>query len=541
VPTGSWTAAVDTGMFNDSYGNIGPMSSIVKTFTVYPTNVTITQLTLGQNTLQRTQTETFSFPANYITGPAVQTGSAKIRLTESDGTTFYFVTATYNSTSGLYQTNSKMPASAETGVWVASIDTGNFNDSYGNGGPTSSVVRGFTVQLASLTMKLSISNQTYGVGQIVPIYATITYPDNSQFTNGTVIVSFALSGRGNQTGSLVSLSYVQGQSRWAGSYQIQSTDLSGLWIASVKATDMYGNTAMQTSSLIVSVPVTIPPSPSPSNNSLNLYWFILAALAIGGGSSGLVLLRKFNMTDQPFDTFFQYTGGAISPSTVLLIEGDAGAGTTTLSLQLIYHQLQSGKPAGLLTYDSFPTQILRNMQSFGWDVTNNTKNGTFKILDCYSALAGIENPTIRDPVDFTEISIRVSQLMENTGPGPYLLVLDSLSPIFNGVNAQTTINFLRVLSAKIKKAGGILVLTGSMGSTPESARPGLENLVDGVIELAILHKGGKHILRTLTVQRLADRKTLLVPGEFEIVSGKGIVFRKPRIPLKILMSKHQTN
>jgi KaiC/GvpD/RAD55 family RecA-like ATPase len=529
--TGNWSLAMDIGMFDDGYGNTGPTSRIVLFFIVYPTNVTITQVQVSQTSIQRTQTILYSFSAQYLNGLPVQTGSALVRVTESDGTTTFNVVAGYNSTNGLFQATSKIAANAQTGAWVASLDPGSFNDGYGNGGPSTSIVRGFTVQSATLNILVTVSNQTYTIGQVMPIYATVTYPDGTTVTSGTLTVTFSSSG--NRAGSQVTLVYVQGQSRWAGSYVVQSNDISGLWLATIKATDSNGNSGQQTASVIVSVPST----QGTGSQSINLYWFLVTAIAVGSGGSGLLLLRRFNMTQAPFDELFNLTGGEFSPSTSLMILGEtAGAGTTTLSLELIHRHLSSGKPAALIEYDGFPSETQRVMKSFGWDPTSHLQNGSFKVLDCYSALAGVEHPPIRDPLDFTEISIQVTQIIEEAKGGPILIVLDSLTPIFNGATPATTINFLRVLSAKVKASKGILILTGARGSIPIQVWSSLENLVDGMLMLGTTQKGGS-LIRTLTVSRLAGRKTSHVPAEFEIVAGKGIAFLRPRIPIRILMPK----
>jgi KaiC/GvpD/RAD55 family RecA-like ATPase len=535
IQTGSWLAAVDPGNFNDSWGNTGPEAAIIKAFTVWPTNVTIPQLTVGQTNLQRSQSESFSFSASYLYGGSVQTGSATIKLTETDGTTFFTTTAAYDSGSGLYLATTKIPISSQAGAWVASIDPNTFNDGYGNGGPATSVVRAFSVQPATLTVMVSVSDQTYGLGQVIPIYATVTYPDGSRLTNGTVTVSFKAGG--TSTGSQVTLSYVQGQSRWAGSYVVQSTDLSGLWLATINAGDPYGNIGQQVQSVVVSVPGGS--SSPPSLLSQTIFWALIAGVIFGAGGSSLLLVRRFNSTPGSFDQLYSMLGGELSPSTILMFLGDTGTGTTTLSLELVYRHLLAGKPAGFLAYDAFPQEIQRTMVSFGWYVSNYVKNGSLKILDCYSGLAGIEGAEIRDPVDFTEISIKVTQMMEEAGEGPFLLVLDSLAPIFNGIKPETTINFLRVLAAKVKNKNGIFIITGAKGSIPQTVRSALESLLDGVVELNVFREG-KRFMRTLTVRRISGRMAYPVPQEFEIASGQGILFRKPRIPLGFLMPRKKS-
>ena len=99
-------------------------------------------------------------------------------------------------------------------------------------------------------------------------------------------------------------------------------------------------------------------------------------------------------------------------------------------------------------------------------------------------------------------------------------------------------NFLRVLSAKVKNSQGILVLIGAKGSIPAEVRSNVDNMVDGVIELNMA-KDGEALGRTMTVKRLTGRKVFSHPTEFDIVPGRGILFRKPRIPLNILIPKRK--
>ena len=526
--TGPWTATIGLGEFDDGYGNGGPLVRVTSSFTINPANVTISQLNIGQAVVIKGQTQTFSFTAKYNNGPSVQIGSARVRITETDGTTSFYTTATYNSTLGVFYTTYRIPSDGETGAWVATLDPGTFNDGYGNLGPSTSVVRAFTI--AFLSVSASIASQTYTPGQVIPIYARVTYPDGSLFTTGNVTA--AISSSTVQIAS-VQLVYVPGQSQWVGTYTVGSNDPSGVWLVTVQVSDSFANTGQETISAIVNVP---PQTPPPVQQPLDLYYFILTAVLIGSGGSGLMLLRRINPTRGGFDEFFKLIGGEISPGTTLLILGDPGSGTSTLGQELIHHQLASGKPCGLLTYDAFPSEVARAMRSFGWDPAESMKNGTFKILDCYSALAGAENAPIRDPVDFTEISIQVSTMIENATPAPITLVVDSITPVFNSAPARTVVNFLRVLSAKIKNNNGILILTGARGSIPEEVKSNLEGTADGVIELSVT-RSGQSVIRTLTVKRLAGRRVSPGPAEFDIVAERGMLFRKLRIPLGIISPK----
>ncbi len=532
APTGVWTAAIQSNAFNDGYGNLGPIAILSGSFSIDAINITISQLNIGQVSLARTQAQTVSFKATYQNGIQVQTGSAQVTMTETDGTTSFSTQAVYNSTLGTFHASYRIPPDSETGAWVASIDADAFNDGFGNLGPSASVVRAFTVVAANLTVSASIPGQTYTLGQVVPIYAIIVFPDGSLFRSGNVTA--VLSSATAQIGT-TSLTFVPGQSQWVGTYTVKSGDPSGLLLVTLKVIDSYGNGGQETVSAIINVP-----PPAPAQQPLDLYYFLLAALAIGSGGSGLLLVRRINPTHGGFDEFFRLTGGEIPTGTTLLILGEPGSGSSTLTQELIHHQLEKGGRCGLLTYDAFPSEVSRAMRSFGWDPTLNLSDGTFKILDCYSALAGAENAPIRDPVDFTEISIQVSSMIEKASPKPLTLVVDSITPLFNSAPSRTVINFLRVVSAKLKSNNGILMLTAAKGSIPEEVRSNLETTVDGVVDLSIIHSG-QSVIRRLTVSRLAGRKISSEPTEFDIVPGKGILFRKLRIPLGIISPKRKAD
>jgi KaiC/GvpD/RAD55 family RecA-like ATPase len=205
-----------------------------------------------------------------------------------------------------------------------------------------------------------------------------------------------------------------------------------------------------------------------------------------------------------------------------------------MALELLWRDLSKGKFCGLLSYDAFPAEISRRMRDMGWDITECLKTGKLQILDCYSALAGVEGSLIRDPTDFTEVSIQVTGMIEKA-KGPVTIVLDSVTPIFNSSPAKDCINFLQVLGAKVKNAGGIFIFTATKGSIPEEARSKIEALADGVIELNMI-KRANSLRRTLQVKKMAGGQSSTVETGFEIVQGKGIVMRKQRIPINLLRS-----
>src|SRR5437773_2953404 len=268
-------------------GSVTPKTGFpdTQTFLVVPANVTITQLSITQSSLQRSQTETFRFSATYPNSVQAKTGSAIIRIIEADGFTENDITATYKTSIGQFQGTFQIPLSSDTGVWVASIDVGGYNDGYGNIGPSSSVNRGFAVSPALLSVSSSTPNSTYTTGSIIVVNAIVVTPGGDNFTSGTVIAPTHISSV--QIGSPLLLSYDQTHGKWVGSYTVNSTSPTGLWFIQVNATDAYGNSGYGSTSTLVTLPPSQQP-PSPTNSAFNYLWIIVIALV-----AALAILASF--------------------------------------------------------------------------------------------------------------------------------------------------------------------------------------------------------------------------------------------------------
>ncbi len=278
TPLGNYTAALT--------GSITPKTGFpdAQTFLIDPANVTITQLAIGQNSLQRSQTQTFRFSATYPNAAQAKTGSAIVRIIEANIFTEHDITATYKTSLGQFQGTFQIPLSSNTGVWVASIDIGGYNDGYGNMGPSSSVNRGFAVSAAVLSVTTSTPNSTYTTGSIIVINAIVVTPGGDNLTSGTVTATTLRSSV--QIGSPLQLSYDQTHGKWVGSYTVNSTNPTGSWIIQVNATDAYGNSGYGSTSTLV----TLPPSqqPPPTGSAFNYLWIVVIALV-----AALAVLASF--------------------------------------------------------------------------------------------------------------------------------------------------------------------------------------------------------------------------------------------------------
>lgn len=230
----------------------------------------------------------------------------------------------------------------------------------------------------------------------------------------------------------------------------------------------------------------------------------------------------------PFREFYALFGGSLPDASSILISGDPGSGKTTLAQQILYDELSRSKPCIIITYDTFPSNILERMNEFGWDPkTYQTKN-KLDIIDCYSATAGVTEGVVPQPFDLTNVSIFLSATMEKLGNQQITIVLDSLIPIFSETESKHAISFIQSIAGKVKKAGGKLILTLSTGSVHPELFHKVESLVDGVVELRMVEEG--QILKRYLLVRKMDRRHI-IPRlvQFDIVGGRGIQLKLSRL------------
>jgi KaiC/GvpD/RAD55 family RecA-like ATPase len=235
-------------------------------------------------------------------------------------------------------------------------------------------------------------------------------------------------------------------------------------------------------------------------------------------------------------------GGPIPRGSSLLLLGDPGSGKTVLSYELLHDELEAGRPCALLSYDAFPEDVQARMGEFGWDIISQLRKGRLKIIDCYSGLAGQGEGALRDPSDLTELNIQVTSFITKAKNVPVTLILDSLTPIFNGVEGKQAINFLQTVGAKVKKTGGLFILTASRGAVPEDSIAKIRSMMDGVIELTLVRSGRKAV-RYLSVLKMERRRIASETVSFEIERGRGLVFRVSRFGIlrkKLIELKFRT-
>src|SRR2546425_879226 len=518
----SGTVATDVGGVYNVYvnqtspTNIGTVAT--GTFTVSSKlNVVISEPVQG-NVVQRGQTRTIIATVTALSGP----DNAATVYTSSP----LNAPLTLQQTSpGVYTYNYLVSSSDPIGTWTIVVQA---SDNIGNSGMSSPV--NITIAKNDLIVDSLVAynskgdpSTSFSPGDTIHAFFRIKYSiGTSYLTSGQYAV-----GLRNPSGSLIAnLTAAYDTSRFgfytSTGYPVSAFDPSGTWILAVSPNSINDGSGNTGPDLVTSVPLQVVTSP------LSYWPFVVAGIVAVLG--GIVTVRRFDTSLEGFQHLEQMMGGPLPRGASILLLGDAGSGKTILSYQLLHDELESGRLCALLSYDAFPEDVQARMTEFGWDIISHLRKGRLKIIDCYSGLAGQGEGAIKDPSDLTELNIQVTAFIGRAKGAPVTVVLDSLTPIFNGVEEKQAINFIQTLGAKVKKTGGLFILTASKGAIPDESAAKLKTMVDGVIELSIIRgRGRAH--RFLSVVKMERRTISSSSVAFEIDRTRGLVFRVSRFGL----------
>lgn len=76
----------------------------------------------------------------------------------------------------------------------------------------------------------------------------------------------------------------------------------------------------------------------------------------------------------------QMLGGGLFTGTACLISGAPGIGKTTLGLQFLIAGINAGQPALLVSFEEFPSSVIRDALQLGWDLKALEKDGLLRII-----------------------------------------------------------------------------------------------------------------------------------------------------------------
>lgn len=145
----------------------------------------------------------------------------------------------------------------------------------------------FNLLAATLNVAPRVPNATLSPGDMLVLSATVTYPDGTILSQGSVTA--VLSAAGRPLGNQVSLLYDPNQGKWMGGYAIGGSDPAGVWVVQFSASDPYGNAGQNSISALENI---LQPTP-PEQNPLTSFWFLTVLGVVGAAALlGLLVFKR---------------------------------------------------------------------------------------------------------------------------------------------------------------------------------------------------------------------------------------------------------
>lgn len=217
------------------------------------------------------------------------------------------------------------------------------------------------------------------------------------------------------------------------------------------------------------------------------------------------------------------------PSQSFLLMGPSGIGKTIFCKQFICNGLLKGESCIYLTTDESPKSIENSMKNFGFNISCDLTNCSFKIIDCYSWKLGGKSSSkyaISNPTDLVSISKNIENAWKELGKIRF--VLDSITGLTSLSNHHQIYfsKFLQAIVAKIRRMDGNAIFTVAPEAHNQQFMSFLRLAFDGTLEMKT-DETGKDLKRLLRVFSLrgAKHKTNWTPFE---ITNKGIILKNEK-------------
>ncbi|WFO75702.1 KaiC domain-containing protein [Desulfurococcaceae archaeon MEX13E-LK6-19] len=221
--------------------------------------------------------------------------------------------------------------------------------------------------------------------------------------------------------------------------------------------------------------------------------------------------------------------GGIPKRNVVLLSGGPGTGKSIFGQQYLWNGLQMGEPGVYVALEEHPVQVRINMRQFGWDVRKYEQEGTFAIVDAFTAGIGEaakrERYVVRDPTDVGLLIDVLREAIRDTGA--QRVVVDSVSTLY--LTKPSVARSVVLMLKKVLSGMGTTSILISQVSVTERGfgGPGVEHAADGIVRLDLDEYGGE-LIRSLIVWKMRGTKHSMRRHPFEI-TDKGIIVHHDKV------------
>src|SRR6266487_711414 len=235
--------------------------------------------------------------------------------------------------------------------------------------------------------------------------------------------------------------------------------------------------------------------------------------------------KKEAPAPQSFDHIFQLTQGNLERKGLVIINGEAGSGRTTLCSGLTSNYMKMGSACMYLTYDQAPSDLRDQMKKLGTDAAQYESGFRLILVDGFASQSesfSMEPYYLEQPFSFENIQETLTRNSQMFMGEKIKIIFDSLDGLASKVPAKDFAKSFTDLVGKLKESGSTFIVTIDLSKLPKDLIGSLNDLSDCVVELSKDDSDPNG--RQLKVQRLNQKSAKIDAETFEIDSSKGLVF-----------------
>ena len=204
-------------------------------------------------------------------------------------------------------------------------------------------------------------------------------------------------------------------------------------------------------------------------------------------------------------------GGGIPKSSLMLVEGDEGAGKSTVAQQLVWGGLNDGLKTSIYTTEQNINSLLRQMASLGQDVTD------FFLMNELEVYPLVISP---DEEDAESLFEKLGKHMKNNLDSD-IIVVDALTTFVSQSGGDQIQDFFSNCKSLCEK-GKVVICTVHAKAFDEEFLLRIRSLCDAYLRLTV-QSAGNRLIKAMEVAKIrgAEMQTGNITG-FDVEPGLGI-------------------
>jgi KaiC/GvpD/RAD55 family RecA-like ATPase len=227
-------------------------------------------------------------------------------------------------------------------------------------------------------------------------------------------------------------------------------------------------------------------------------------------------------TPQTFDHIFDVTQGTLRTPGLVIINGPAASGKTSLASNLAGAYLKSGTPCLLVTYDQSPSSLRDTIKKAGWDAQQFESQYKLVMVDGFSGqsdMMSFEPYYVEKPFDMDALGQTLTSNTQIFMGDKIAIIFDSVTGLASHVPSKEFLAKFQGMLEQLKGSAVTLVVTLDITQLSKDVTGPLEDQANCVIDLSKDGQNGQ-----LKVRKLNGNVSKSDPEEFEIEAGKGVLF-----------------